>query len=112
MNIASSKAKKFAVGLLRENKEKSWRELSEKYGVNHATLNRIANSRGSWLPKDADILKKLGLITTRSPYAIMPRWWNRTPEALAAFLHIRGRVKQMSDDTRREQYSYRQKVKQ
>lgn len=108
MTVGMAKARKFATGLLRENRDgASWRQLEEKYGVNFATLNRIANSRGEWLPKDVDVLKKLGLITERSPYAIMPRWWMRTPEAFAAFLQTRGQAKKLSDDTREGQYAYR-----
>lgn len=112
MRVSSSKAKKLARKLLRENSDgATWRELSEKYGVNHATLNRIANSRGAWLPKDETILKKLGLVTTRSPYAIMPRWWNRTPEALRYFKHIRDQARILSNETRDGQYAYKKKKK-
>lgn len=69
--------------------------------VQAGTLNRIANSNGEWLPKNMRILDALGLLTERSPYAVMPRWWMRTPEALAKFLHIRGKAQELSDDTRR-----------
>jgi hypothetical protein len=111
-HISRTRAQKFAKSLLRRNdngKGESWRTLAEEYGVNHATLNRIANSRGQWLPKDPEILKKLGLITERSPYAIMPRWWARTPEALDAFTNTRGKAKKLADDTREEQYKHRRK---
>ena len=110
MTVSSSKAKKKALELLRENQAgASWRELGDKHGVNYATLNRFANSRGKWLPKDTEILKRLGLVTERSPYASMPRWWERTPQALEKFKAMKARVKKLSDDTREEQFKYRRK---
>ena len=110
---ASTKAKKLARSLLRENRRgRSWRTIArEDYQgqVNHATLNRIAISKGEWLPKDDKILTVLGLKTVRSPYAIMPRWWNRTPEALAAFLYIRGKAKGIADETKAAQFAYKKR---
>jgi hypothetical protein len=114
MTVAKAKARKLANSLLRQNdngKGISYRGLEEKYGVAAGTLNRIANSHGEWLPKDPVILKKLGLITERSPYAIMPRWWARTPEAFAAFMRTRGQAKKLADDTRQGQYAHRKKWK-
>lgn len=110
MTVAKAKALKLANTLLRQNRDgMSWRTLARHYGVVAGTLNRIANSRGEWLPKDTEILKKLGLVTERSPYAIMPRWWERTPGALEKFKATREKVKKLSDDTREEQYAYRKK---
>ena len=111
MSVSSSKAKKFARKLLKENRAgATWRDLSARYGgVNHATLNRIAKSRGQWIPKDETILKKLGLVTVRSPYAIMPRWWERTPETLRLFMYIRSQARIISNETREGQYSYKKK---
>lgn len=69
----SSKAKTLARRLLRENKHgRSWRTISrEDYNgnVNHATLNRIANSKGEWLPKDEGLLMTLGLKRERKAKA-------------------------------------------
>jgi len=112
MSVSSSKAKKFARELLRENRSgATWRDLSEKYGVNHVTLNRIAKSRGEWIPKDETILRKLRLLTVRSPYAIMPRWWERTPETLRLFRYIQNQARILSNETRSGQYAYRKKKK-
>lgn len=62
----STKAKSLALSLLRQNKKfkRSWRVIAREDfngNVNHATLNRIAISRGAWLPKDKKILIALGL---------------------------------------------------
>lgn len=104
MNISSAKAKKLALSLLRENRSgRSWREIAaNNFGgqVHYATLNRIAIHKGDWLPKDEKILDLLGLITKRSPYAVMPRYFNRMPEALAWFLRKRELAKGLSDETR------------
>jgi hypothetical protein len=112
MNVASSKAKKLARSLLRKNRDgKTWRQIAqEDYQgrVSFATLNRLAINRGEWIPKDEEILSILGLLTIRSPYAIMPRWFNRTPEALTWFLHTRGLAKGIADSTRAAQQASKQ----
>lgn len=65
--------KQTARSLLRANRKNgiSWRQIERhgyredniiiKPGVNHGTLNRVATSKGTWLPKDIEILKRLGL---------------------------------------------------
>lgn len=67
--ISSSKAKRLARRLLRENRHgRSYRAIvNEDYGglFSHAVLVRIANSDGAWLPKTEEILIALGLITRR-----------------------------------------------
>lgn len=73
----SSKAKTLARTLLRENRKnkRSWRvQAREDYGgkVNHATLNRIARTKGEWLPKDPNILIALGLKQPRKTKEIKP----------------------------------------
>jgi len=110
--VSKTHARKIANSLLRQNKENSWRHLEKTYGVAAGTLNRIANSHGEWLPKDEEILKKLGLVTVRSPYAIMPRWWQRTPEALRHFQYIRNQARGIANETRMSQYEYKKQVKQ
>lgn len=66
------KAKKAAKTLLRENRKNgvSWRtfekcgyegEVVILPGISAGTLCRFAKSKGAWLPKDPDILKRLGL---------------------------------------------------
>ena len=106
--VSKTHARKLANLLIRQNKNgDSWRALAKAYGVAAGTLNRIAKSHGEWLPKDENILQKLGLFIARSPYAIMPRWWERTPEALRHFTHIRDQVRIMSNETHDAQYAHR-----
>lgn len=74
----SSKAKKLARTLLRENQKnnRSWRVIArEDFGnrISHATLNRIANSRGAWLPKDESLLIALGINQPRKPKKQLPK---------------------------------------
>lgn len=74
----SSKAKSLALSLLRQNRKfkRSWRVIArEDFNgtVNHATLNRIAINRGTWLPKDKNILIALGLIQPRKEKKRMPQ---------------------------------------
>lgn len=107
MNISPHKAKRLALALIRENRNgRSWREIAaQDYDnqVHFATLNRIAINKGEWLPRDETVLELLGLIVKRSPYAIMPRYFQRTPEALNWFLHKRNLAKGIADETRRAQ---------
>ena len=116
MNIASSKAKKLARSLLRENHNgRSYRTIArEDYQdkIDQSTLSRIARGKGTWLPKNPEMLNLLGLLTVRSPYAIMPRWWQRTPEALLHFKYIRDQARTISNETRISQYEYKKQVKQ
>lgn len=72
-------AKQTARALLRANRREgiSYRqiekcgyrndEISILPGVNHGTLNRVATSKGNWLPKDIEILKRLGLYHEKQP---------------------------------------------
>jgi hypothetical protein len=112
--VGSSKAKRLARELLKKRAQRgNWRDVQEyDYpSVNFATLNRIANSKGEWLPKDEEILKVLGLVTVRSPYAVMPRWWNRTPDSLRVFKYIGNQAKIIANETRDAQFAYKKKGK-
>ena len=71
--------KQTARALLRANRKDgvSWREISKHGyrndeinilpGLNHATLNKFAISKGAWLPTDTEKLKKLGLYQEKQP---------------------------------------------
>ena len=102
--ISLLRAKSIARRLLRENRHgRSWRQIArEDYcnRVNYATLNRFANGKGEWIPKDENILLALGLIKPRSPFAILPKWFDRSEDALAWFKGKREKVKEMHQDTR------------
>jgi len=71
--------KQTARTLLRANRKNgvSWRTI-EKYGysedniivkpgINNTTICRFAKSKGTWLPKDIEILKLLGLHHEKQP---------------------------------------------
>ena len=83
MSISSSKARKIAKRLLKENREngRSWRTIArEDYDnqVNFATLNRFALSEGEWIPKNKEILVALGLSKPRKKFprpAWLLRWY-------------------------------------
>lgn len=113
MSSTSLRARKLAKLLLRENNKygRSWRDIAGDFPPNDdgkclikaGTLNRIANSNGEWLPKDESILLMLGLIKLpkpRSPFAGLPKWFERTDAALAWFNGQREKVKQMNTNTR------------
>lgn len=105
MKVSDKKAKHLAWVLRQMNRQgRSWRTIArEDYGdrVHFATLNRIALSKGKWLPKDEQVLIVLGLIKLRSPYAGMPRYFHRTPEALSWFQHKKELVKSLSQASRK-----------
>lgn len=82
---------------------KTWRRVAENYPVRDdgsqivtfQTLNRIATSSGSWLPKDKEILTALGLIKPRTQEP-QPEWLKRRKKA------IRRMVKNMKHPERYE----------
>ena len=72
-------AKQTARALFRANRKNgvSWRTMERAGyqaddiiilpGINATTLCRVAKSKGTWLPKDIEILKKLGLYHEKQP---------------------------------------------
>ena len=47
---------------LHDKKRRTWRDISGDYpGVKFGTLNRIAKSRGEWIPADTHIQELLGI---------------------------------------------------
>jgi len=82
----------------------SWRIMARelyKDEINFSTLQKFATK--DFVPADERLLKVLGLITPPNPYRIMPRYFQRTPEALVWFLHKRNLAKGIGDETRRAQ---------
>jgi len=72
MTVVSSRAKKLARKLLRENRKngRSWRVIArENYQnkVDQSTLSRIAREKGAWIPKDEQLQIILGLRQPCSP---------------------------------------------
>ncbi len=90
MTISSSKARKLARSLLRQNRNgRSWRVIAnEDYQgkVNYATLNRFAISKGTWIPKDEKILIALGLkkpCELKLPPPPIPEWMKQVKRKIA-----------------------------
>jgi hypothetical protein len=73
-------AQKLAIRLIRENRCRSWRKIAKEDFppiVKAGTLNRIANSGGTWIPKDEKLLRALGLIEP------LPKWARRIKRRIA-----------------------------
>jgi len=100
MTQTSSKAKKLARTLLRENlkNHRTWRQIAkEDYNnqINYATLNRFAIHKGTWLPRDEKLLVILGLkkpCVPKPPPAPIPAWLR----------DIKKKIAGMAKDTRRD----------
>lgn len=84
---STRKGKILAKRLLQLHREvHSWRKVAkDNYpGVNYATLNRIARSKGEWMPKSFRIQELLGIArkprnqTPLQPYQI---WWRKLLKA-------------------------------
>lgn len=86
----------------------SWRKLARDYyeGVSFQVLARFA-TEAEYVPTDEGLLKALDLITPPNPYRGMPRWWERTPKALAFFTRKKEQVKQMFEDAKRERMAWK-----
>jgi hypothetical protein len=91
VSIMSTKARKLATSLLRENRRgRSYRTISRddfQGKVDQSTLSRIARTRGAWLPKDESILIALGLKQPKEPKpprAPDPEWLKEVKKRIAA----------------------------
>jgi hypothetical protein len=112
IRISKAKIAKRKAQLKRLHKIYSWRKMAKHIfndEIKFGTLERFVTDP-DYVPQDVELLRVLDLITPPNPYRGMPRWWSRTPEALKEFMRTKDNVKKLSDDTRREQFSYR-KVK-
>lgn len=90
----SSKAKKLATTLLRENRKngRTWRAIAkDDYGnrVAAGTLNRIAKSKGAWLPKSDATLITLGLKKQPRQKSAPTSLWDMSAEALRRAIETR-----------------------
>jgi hypothetical protein len=96
--VSKTLARKLANSLLHQNKEgASWRDLQKDYGVAAGTLNRFANSKGEWLPKDDDILKKLKIY--RKPRRLTPKTIHNDDRGQSWTLYMRHLIKGMATPT-------------
>jgi hypothetical protein len=75
---------------------KSWRKIATDYyngEVGHGVLQRFATEK-DYLPKDEKILKSLELIKPRSPYGVLPKYFERSPKALAYHRRVRDIIRE------------------
>ena len=80
--------RRFAKWLLRENKKgRSYRQIARDFApiIKAGTLNRIAKTRGEYMPKDENILIALGLKKPRKvkEKVILPKWLIRIKKHIA-----------------------------
>lgn len=67
----------------------SFRQMSDEiFGgkVSFQVLGRFAKEK-DYVPVDEEVLKALDLITPPNPYRVLPRYFQRTKEALAFYRH-------------------------
>ena len=67
----------------------SWRVLAREIfqdKIKHGVLNKFA-MKPHYVPADPEILEELGLIKKPNPYRPLPKYYKRTPQALAYYQH-------------------------
>src|SRR3990172_1317589 len=105
IRLNKSKIAKRKAQLKRLHKVYSWRKMAKEIfngEIKFGTLERFVTDP-DYVPKEEQLLRVLDLIAPPNPYRGMPRWWKRTQKALEKFNSMKAKVKQLSDDTRREQ---------
>jgi len=98
----SSKAKRLALALLRKNRARTWREIAERdYGgqIHFSVLNRIANTKGTYIPTDKASQYLLGLY---KPRRLTPRTINNDDRGQSWTLWMRELVKSLRTPTPKE----------
>lgn len=102
MSIVSAKGKKLARRLLRENKSRTWREISEQdYGgrIHFAVLNKIANSNGAYIPSGKATQYLLGVY---KPRRLTPKTIINSEMGQSWTLHMRHLIKSIRTPTPKE----------
>jgi hypothetical protein len=67
--------------------------------ITFQTLGRFVHEK-NYVPASIETCRVLDIIADPNPYRSMPRYFQRTPEALTWFLHKRELVKGIADETR------------
>lgn len=67
--------------------------------ISFQALGRFINERG-YIPKDEKVCKLLDLYADPNPYRGLPKWYKRTPEALAFFNEKREQIKAMYNEAK------------
>lgn len=84
----------------------SLRQLVAKLGggMTFQSLGRFISEK-DYVPKDPKVCKLLDLYADPNPYRSLPKWYKRTPEALAFFNEKRNQIKSMSDKAKAQRDS-------
>jgi hypothetical protein len=69
--------------------------------ITFQTLGRFIHER-DYIPAKYETCKTLDILADANPYRILPRWYYRTPEALAYFNGIRLKIKTMFDEAKKQ----------
>ena len=67
--------------------------------ISFQALGRFINER-DYIPKDEKVCKLLDLYADPNPYRGLPKWYKRTPEALAFYNGKREQIKRMYDEAK------------
>lgn len=86
---------------LQQEKNLSLRQMAKalKNKITFQALGRFISEK-NYIPKDEAVCKLLDLYADPNPYHGLPKWYNRTPEALNFFNEKRMQIKQMSNDAK------------
>lgn len=105
-NVPKSLVAKRRAELRRLHKIYSWREIAERpelYNgeIKHGILQRFCDTRNgkNYVPKDKRILEILGLISKRSQFHLVPKYFKRSRETLIFFKKQEEIIRSMGADT-------------
>jgi hypothetical protein len=102
MTKITGKAKKLATSLLRKNRTRTWREIAaQDYGnkIHFSVLNKIAKSRGAYIPSDKPTQYLLGLYKPRS---LSPKTITNDDRGQSWTLYMRQLIKSLGTPTPKE----------
>lgn len=69
--------------------------------ISFQSLGRFISEK-DYVPKDPKVCKLLDLYADPNPYRSLPKWYKRTPEALAFFNEKRDQIKQMYNQAKEQ----------
>ena len=76
-------------------------------GMTFQSLGRFISEK-DYVPKDEKVCKLLDLYADPNPYRSLPKWYKRTPEALAFFNEKRDQIKRMYNEAKEQAKGKRQ----
>ena len=110
METQKSKLSKAKIKIAKKNLRKLQRDngysLRQLVGIlgNGMTFQSLGRfiSEKDYVPKDEAVCKLLDLYADPNPYRSLPKWYKRTPEALAFFNTKRIQIKQMYNEAKEQ----------